>query len=80
MHARLSGKPLQEVDCFKYLGSQVEVGGGCERDVLHQINEGYIVWGVLRSVLSNRGLGKNVKCPYDEIIAPTVLYGTNPCA
>ena len=23
MHTRLNGEPLEEVDCFKYLGSQV---------------------------------------------------------
>ena len=23
MHVRLNGEPLEEVDCFKYLGSQV---------------------------------------------------------
>ena len=38
MHVRLNGGPLEEVDCFKYLGSQVAANGGCERDV-HRINE-----------------------------------------
>ena len=27
-------------DCFKYLGSQVAADGGCERDVVHRMNEG----------------------------------------
>ena len=31
MHVILNGEPLEEVDCFKYLGSQVAVDGGCER-------------------------------------------------
>ena len=31
---------IEEVDCFKYLGSQVLADGGCERDVVHRINEG----------------------------------------
>ena len=35
MHVSLNGEPLQEVDCFKYLGSQVSADGGCERDVVH---------------------------------------------
>ena len=34
MHAILNGKPLEEVDSFKYLGSQVAADGGCERDVV----------------------------------------------
>ena len=51
------------MDCFKYLGSRVAADGGCERDVVHRMNEGYRVWGALKSVLSNRGLGiKAKKC------------------
>ena len=41
MHVILNGEPLKELDCFKYLGSQVAADGGCERDVVHRINEGY---------------------------------------
>ena len=33
MYAKLNCEPLEEVDCFKYLGSQVAADGGCERDV-----------------------------------------------
>ena len=57
MHAILNGEQLEEVECFKYLGSQVAADGRCERDVVHRINEGYRAWGALKSVLSNRGLG-----------------------
>ena len=53
----LNGGPLEEVDCFKYLGSQVVADGGCERDGVHKMNEGYRAWGALKSVLSNRGSG-----------------------
>ena len=53
----LNGKPLEEVDCFKYLGSQVVADRECEMDVVHRMNERYRVLGVLKSVLSNRGLG-----------------------
>ena len=34
------GEPLEEVNCFKYLGSQVAADGGCESDVVHRMNEG----------------------------------------
>ena len=40
LHARLNGEQLEEVDCLKYLGSQVTGDGGCERDVVHRMNEG----------------------------------------
>ena len=63
------------MDCFKLLGSQVTADGGCERYVLHRINEGYRVWGALKSELSNRGLGIKAKtCLYEGVIAPTALY------
>ena len=42
---------LEEVDCFKYLGSQVAADGGCEWDVVHRKNEGegYRAWGALNN-------------------------------
>ena len=57
------------MDCFKYLGSQVAADGGCERDVVHRMNEGYRAWGALKNVLSNKGLGiKAKKCLYEGLI------------
>ena len=43
MHVILNGGPLEEVDCLHYLGSQVAANGGCERDVVDRMNEGYSV-------------------------------------
>ena len=40
-HVILNRESLEEVDCIKYLGSQVTADGGCERDVVHRMNEGY---------------------------------------
>ena len=72
MHVILNGEPLEEVNCFKYLGSQVAADVGCERDVVHRMNEGYRAWGALKSVQSNRGLGiKAKKCLYEGVIVPT---------
>ena len=36
-----NGEPLEEDDCFEYQGSQVAADGGCERDVVHRMNEWY---------------------------------------
>ena len=58
-HVILNGEPLEEVDCFKYLGSQVVADGLCDRDVVHRM--WYTAWGALKSVLSNRGLGIKAK-------------------
>ena len=41
MHVIPNDEPLEEVDCFKYLGSQVAADVGCERDVVHRKVEGY---------------------------------------
>ena len=49
---------------------------GCERDVVHKMNEGYRAWEAPKSVLNNRGLGINAKkCLYEEVIVQTALYG-----
>ena len=44
MHVMLNGEPLEEVDCSTYLRSQVAADGGCERDVVYRMNEGYRAW------------------------------------
>ena len=44
MHVILNDEPLEEVHCFKYLGSQVPADGGSERDVVHRMNEEYRAW------------------------------------
>ena len=40
MDVIINGEALGEVDCFKYLGSQVTADGECERDVVHRMNVG----------------------------------------
>ena len=48
MHVILNGEPLEKVDCFKYMWSQVVAEGGCKSDVVHRMNEGYRAWGALK--------------------------------
>ena len=76
MHVILNGEPLEDVDCFKYLGSQVAADGLCDRDVVQRMNGECRAWGALKSVLCNRRLGiKAKKCLYEGVIVPTTLYG-----
>ena len=58
MGVRLKGETSEKVDYFKY-----HWAGGCERGVGRIMNEEceYEAWGVLKSVLSNRGLGLHAK-------------------
>ena len=72
----LNCEPLEEVGCFKYLGSQVPADGGCERSVVHRMNEEYRAWGVLKRVLSTVRLGiKAKKHLFEGAIVQTTLYG-----
>ena len=79
MHVILNGEPLEEVDCFKYLASQVAADGGCERDVVQTMNierQWYRTRRALKSVLSNKGLGiKAKKSLYEGVIVPTASHG-----
>ena len=36
---RLNSKPLEEVDRFKYLGSQLAMDEGCQRKVVQKMTE-----------------------------------------
>ena len=46
--------------------------GGCGRDVVHRMIEGYTEWVELKSALSNRGLAiKAKKYLYEGVIRPT---------
>ena len=70
----LNGVQLEEVDCFTYLWAEVAADGGCERYVVHRMNEGYRAWGSLKSSLNNRGLEiKAKKCLYEVLIVPMAL-------
>ena len=33
----MTGRDIEEVDCFKYLWSQMAADGGCKRDVVHRM-------------------------------------------
>ena len=61
LHEKLNGESLEEFDYFKYLWSQAAADGGCERDVVHRMNEGYRAWGALKSVLNNREFAINAE-------------------
>ena len=40
-----------------------------------RMNDGYRVWGMMKSVRNNRGLEINAKkCLYEVVIVPTALY------
>ncbi len=51
MNVALNGEVLEEVECFKYLGSHVDVNGGIEGEVTFRLNEvGKVCGGNEKSV------------------------------
>ena len=82
-HVRLNVELLEEVDCFKYLWSQVAADGGCERrkgmGYTCRMHEGYREWGALKSVLNTLANTCEDTCKevsiYEGVIVPTALYG-----
>ena len=73
---RLKRELLEEVQCFKYLGSQEEKIELVEAQVKLRVKEGCKVLGALKSVTSCRTLGMEAKRGlYEGVVAPTVLNG-----
>ncbi len=76
MNVRLNGELLEEVESFKYLGSHVAVNGRVDVEVGNRMKEASKCMGGMKSVLSNRALGINIKRRlYKGIVVPTALYG-----
>ncbi len=76
MNAALNGELLDEVECFKYLGSHIAVDRGIEGEVKFRTNEVGKVCGGVKRVFKCRSLGLNAKRRlYEEVVVPTVMYG-----
>ena len=72
----LDGEQLEEVDCFKYLGSSIAANGRVESEVKARVNEVGKVLGGLKQMFGCRSLRMNVKKRlYEGIAVPTALYG-----
>ena len=81
MHVILNGKPLDKADCFKYLGSQVAADGGCERDVVHRMNDQKSMGSAEKcQLLSNRRLWTKPKeCLDKGVIVQSRCMGYEKC-
>ena len=77
MNVVLKGQVLEEVNVFKYLGSNVSADGSCEKEVISRVNEGGKVWGAVNRVVGSMNVRLDVKkCLYERVVVPTVLYGS----
>jgi len=76
MNVVLNGKLLEEVGCFKYLGSHIAVDGKIDVEVKCRMNEVGKVWGGRNREFKCSSLEMNVKRRlYEGIVVPTALYG-----
>ena len=76
INVALNGKLLEEVECFKYLGSHVAGDGGVEEEVKFRMKEVGKVCGGMKRIFKCRSLGMNAKRKlYEGVVVPTALYG-----
>ncbi len=61
MNVALNGEVLEEVECFKYLGSHVDVNWGIEGEVKFRMNEVGKVCGGMKRVFKCKSLGMSAK-------------------
>ncbi len=80
MNVAQNGEVLEEVECFKYLGSDVAVDGGIEGDVKFRMNEVGMVCGLMKRVFKYRSLGMSAKRKlYEGLVVCTncAVWGCN---
>ncbi len=76
MNVALNVEVLEEVECFKYLGSHVTVNGGIEGEVKFRMNEVGKVCGGMKRVFKCKSLGMRGKRRlYEGVVVPAALYG-----
>ena len=76
LSVRLKGEVLEEVESFRYLGSEVGGRDGMSVEVDQRTKEGMATYGAMKSIWRVKEVGMNAKkALYESIIVPTVLYG-----
>ncbi len=67
---------LSQSNFFKYLGSILQVDGGCEEDVSQRIKTGWLKWRRATRVLCDRKISNKLKGKfYRTAIRLAMLYG-----
>ncbi len=68
---------LPQSNHFKYLGSILQVYGGCEEDISHRIKAGWLKWRSATGVLCDRKIPNKLKEKFYHIaIRLAMLYGS----
>ncbi|XP_065881565.1 uncharacterized protein [Euphorbia lathyris] len=73
----LDGRVVQVSDCFRYLGSIIQMDGEVDGDVAHRIKAGWSKWKSATSFLCDPNMPNRLKGKfYRTAIRPALLYGT----
>ena len=76
LSVRLNGEVLEEVESFRYLGSEICRSAKMSVEVEQRMKEGMAAFGAMKSIWRVKEVGmKAKKTLYESIIVPTVLYG-----
>jgi hypothetical protein len=68
---------MEEVECFRYLGVDIDRDGGMKSEMKHRLSEGEKVSGVLGKMWKGEGLSiYSKRGMYEGIVATTLLYGS----
>ena len=77
VNVQLNGERMEQVQCFRYLGSDIHECGGMNEEFGHRAREGEKVGGALRAVWRNKRMSMEaMRGMYESIVVPTVLYGS----
>ena len=67
---------VPRVKKFKYLGSTVQEGGSCEREVEKRVQAEWNRWRKVSGVICDRRLPARVKGKvYSSVVRPAMVYG-----
>ncbi|XP_039748082.1 uncharacterized protein LOC120625171 [Pararge aegeria] len=73
----IDGRPLNQVDSFKYLGSVINTKANTEDEIHSRINTGWLKWRSLTGVLCDAKLPIKVKgTVYKRAVRSALLYGS----
>jgi hypothetical protein len=77
LNITVNGVRMEVVECFRYLGVDIDRDGGMKSEMKHRASEGEKVSGVLRKMWKGEGLLIDAKRGmYEGIVAPLLLYGS----
>ena len=71
----LHGEKMEQVECFRYLGTDIHENGRMGKEIGHRVREGERVGGALRAMWRNKGMSIGaMRGMYEAIVVPTLTY------